>query len=136
VKQVKCVTLDDALQACSGPFAIKIDVEGHEEKVLRGARNILKEPCVVQVENFREILEFPPGYSKVARIGPDSYYSNIDLQELRARNLFEYASAMMIESNHERKSAAIHVGDFALSVSGRSYDLVKRIALRVFGSRL
>jgi FkbM family methyltransferase len=136
VEQAKCVTLDDALGACPGPFAIKIDVEGHEENVLRGARNLLENPCVVQVENYRETLEFPRGYWKVARIGPDWYYSNMDRHKLRARDLFEHASAMVIESNHERKSAAIHAGDFALSVSGRSYEMIKRVALRIFGSRL
>jgi FkbM family methyltransferase len=136
VEQVDCVTLDDALGSCSGPFAIKIDVEGHEENVLRGARKLLENPCVVQVENFRETLEIPEGYSKVARIGPDWYYSNMDTPELLAQDLFEQATAIMIESNHERKSAAIHAGDFALSVSGRSYEIIKKTALRIFGSRL
>lgn len=136
VEQVECVTLDDALEGCSGPFGIKIDVEGHEENVLRGASTLLKNPCVVQVENFNDRLEFPEGYSKIARIGPDWYYSNIESLQLRARDLFEQASAMMIEANHERKSDAIHAGDFALVVSGRSYDVIKRIALKIFGSRL
>lgn len=136
IEQVKCVTLDDALRACSGPFAIKIDVEGHEQKVLRGARNVLEAPCLLQVENYRETLELPRGYSKVAMIGPDWYYSNMDREELQAPILFEQAAQMLIKSNHETKSAAIHAGDFALSVSGRSYETVKRIALRFLGSRL
>ncbi len=134
VEQVECVTLDDALAACSGPFAIKIDVEGHEENVLRGATKLLENQCVIQVENFGERLSFPESYSKIAQIGPDWYYSN--MPGLCARDLFECASAMMIESNHEQKFASIHAGNFALSVSGRSYELIKKVALRVFGSRL
>ena len=134
VEQIECVTLDDALGTCSGPFALKIDVEGHEEKVLRGARNLLGHPCVIQVENFGEELNLPEGYSRIAQIGPDWYYSN--MSDFHAGELFERASTMMIESNHERKSAAIHAGDFAFSVSGQSYELIKRVALKFFSSRL
>ena len=134
VDEIECVTLDDALRSHAGPFALKIDVEGHEEKVLRGARNLLRHPCVIQVENYGEKLDLPEGYSRIAQIGPDWYFSNIP--GLHAIDLFEQASAMMIKSNHENKAASIHAGDFALSVSGQSYDLIKRVALKFFGSRL
>ena len=51
VEQVECVTLDDALEGCSGPFGIKIDVEGMELDVLNGAREtIARERPVLIVE--------------------------------------------------------------------------------------
>ena len=134
VDQIKCVALDEALGSCSGPFALKIDVEGHEKEVLSGARSLLVNPCVIQVENYGEELKLPEGYNKIAQIGPDWYFSN--MSNLYAADLFEQAATMMIEANHERKSASIHIGDFALSVSGTSYDFFKRIALKYFGSRL
>lgn len=134
VDQIECVTLDNALADYLGPFALKIDVEGHEEKVLRGAEKLLRHPCVIQIESFGDSLNLPDGYAKIAQIGPDSYFSNIP--SLNAVDLFEKASTMMIESNHEKKIATIHAGDFALSVSGKSYAFVKRVAVKFFGSRL
>ena len=134
VNQIECVTLDSALADYPGPFALKIDVEGHEERVLRGAQDLLKHPCVIQVESFGDSLNLPDGYSKIAQIGPDWYFSN--MPNLNAVDLFEEASTTMIESNHEKKIATIHAGDFALSVSGKSYAFVKRIAVKFFGSRL
>jgi FkbM family methyltransferase len=134
VDQVECVTLDSALADYPGPFALKIDVEGHEERVLRGAQELLENPCVIQVESYGETLTLPECYSRIAKIGPDWYFSNI--RGLHAADLFERATAMMIESNHEKKTASIHAGDFALSVSGKSYAVVRRIALKFVGSRL
>ena len=99
VDQIDCVTLDDALGTCAGPFALKIDVEGHEEKVLRGARNLLRNPCVIQVESYGKEPNLPDGYSRIAQIGPDWYYSN--MPGFHADDLFERSSTMMIESNHE-----------------------------------
>ena len=134
VDEIECVTLDDALGSHAGPFALKIDVEGHEEKVLRGARNLLRHPCVIQVENYGEKLDLPEDYSRIAQIGPDWYFSN--MPGFHAIELFEQASAMMIESNHEKKVASIHAGDFAFSVTGRTYELIKRVTLKFFASRL
>lgn len=134
VEQVDCVTLDEALADCPSPLAIKIDVEGHEKQVLAGARDILDNPCVIQVENYAGDLDLPDSFTKMATIGPDWYYSNI--AGIDAISLFEQASAMMIKSNHETKSASIHLGDFALTVSGRSYEIFKRVAKKCIGSRL
>ena len=134
VEQIKCITLDEALDSCAGPFALKIDVEGHEKQVLSGARSLLVHPCIIQVENYGEELKLPDGYNKIAQIGPDWYFSNIS--NLYAADLFEQAATMMIEANHEMKSASIHVGDLALSVTGRTYTFAKRIALKFFRSRL
>ena len=89
---------------------------------------------MIQIESFGDSLNLPDGYAKIAQIGPDSYFSNIP--SLNAVDLFEKASTMMIESNHEKKIATIHAGDFALSVSGKSYAFVKRVAVKFFGSRL
>jgi FkbM family methyltransferase len=134
IDEIECVSLDDTLQSYLGPFALKIDVEGHEKQVLDGASRVLLSPCVIQVENYAGYIKLPEDFYRITQIGPDCYYSNI--QRLDAIRLFELASAMMIEANHEVKAATIHAGNFAISVSGKSYEIIKRIALKLFSSQL
>lgn len=76
--------LDALIESCDRTIAIKIDTEGHELNVIRGAKNLLvKNCCVIQVESFgnkaqelRELLA-RLGYKLVRTIGNDHYYSNI-----------------------------------------------------------
>ena len=52
---VRKAKLDDLLDFAGRKIAIKIDVEGHEQSVLRGmTRTLLENECVVMVESFPE----------------------------------------------------------------------------------
>jgi len=135
---VEAVTLDDELAAAEGPFAIKIDVEGHEVAVLNGARTILaKQRCVLQVEDYggaASKLLAPLGYRQVARIGPDHFFTNV--AGVEARRTFEAALDEMIAANHENKKVTLKRGDFGLEIAGRSYTRLARAMRRLFGGRL
>ncbi len=133
VRQVPCVTLDATCAQVAAPIAIKIDVEGHETQVLAGATDLLRKPCIIQVEDFDETIAID-GYRRIFRVGPDSYLTNID--GIDAVAIFEDAARRMIDANHERKAVMLNAGDLSLSISGRSYQLLKRVLLPVIGSRL
>jgi FkbM family methyltransferase len=120
---VPAVTLDEDLPGFSGPIAMKIDVEGHERAVLEGARRTLAHnSCILQIEDFGGELgayldDF--GYRQLIRLGPDHYFTNI--AELDVIAACELAADAMISSAHASKSFALHAGDLALEVSGRTY---------------
>lgn len=139
---VEAVTLDDELSGAPGPLCLKIDVEGHEVAVLRGARNILaSNQAILQIENYGgeidEVLA-EMGYFAATRIGHDFYFTNIAaLRPPEAiLEMFETACADLIASNHENKTVTIKRGDFAVQISGKTYRLAKRLAQRVIGRRL
>jgi len=65
-------------------LAVKVDVEGHEVHVIRGAEKLLtNNNCVLQVEAYGEIggeltsLLSNMGYSKIFSVKADHYYSNV-----------------------------------------------------------
>lgn len=131
--ELECVTLDSVAGGIPEPIAIKIDVEGHERQVLSGAMATLRKPCVLQIEDLDGSLEIE-GYRRLSRIGPDTYFTNIN--GIEAAEIFEKASALLIEANHENKSASLRVGPFGISISGPPYRALKSVALKLFGSRL
>jgi FkbM family methyltransferase len=134
---VEAVTLDAELAAAEEPLAMKIDVEGHEVAVLNGARSVLANRCVLQVEDFGGAvtrLLAPLGYRQIARIGPDYYFTNVPGVE--AQSIFETALDAMIAANHENKKATLKRGDFSLEVAGQSYTRLARVMRRLFGGRL
>jgi FkbM family methyltransferase len=137
VEDVEAVTLDDELADCPQPIALKIDVEGHERDVIAGASAILASArCVLQVENYAGGIDdlLPRDYRRLTQVGPDSYFTNIP--DFDTVEIYEHAAAAMIEANHERKGVAFGRGDFNVEITGRSYELLRRIATRVLGSRL
>lgn len=80
---VKTVPLDRVLSDASKMICMKIDVEGHEMKALRGAKNLLKNNrAIVQLEDYSgdkgniNDLMGELGYSRVLHIGPDQYFTN------------------------------------------------------------
>lgn len=84
---VRVSRMDDIVQYSGHPLLVKIDVEGHEYRTLRGAVNTLS-------KNFGflqlEILEQNPdkesivgflrsiGWEKLISAGPDYYFTNVD----------------------------------------------------------
>lgn len=90
--QVQAQTLDTFVAtgclAGEGPSAVKIDVEGHEMAVLKGATRLLRQPCVLQIEVYGQdgpedtqidtfLAEF--GYRRFWQIGADRYFAPADL---------------------------------------------------------
>ena len=81
--EVETRTLDELLKFEGERIGIKIDVEGHERNVIKGAQRLLTSNiAVIQAElGYRQSLpvvellqEF--GYHKIIAIGPDFYFSN------------------------------------------------------------
>jgi FkbM family methyltransferase len=85
VIKVSTVCLDDLNEEIAGSCMIKVDTEGHEVDVIRGGEGFLRRNnCVVQIEEghgksegcIKDIFA-AYGYSKILKIGPDSYYTNV-----------------------------------------------------------
>lgn len=82
IRKLDSITLDSFFNYSDTTLAIKIDVEGHELNVLKGAENLLTQnPSFIQIEHYvgTEIDDFLSniGYSKIHSAGHDYYYSNI-----------------------------------------------------------
>jgi FkbM family methyltransferase len=81
LKEVDTRRLDDVLAIEGERIAIKIDTEGHELKVIRGAERLLtRNRCFVQVESFDDSLLGPLaelGYRPIHRIRNDWYFDNL-----------------------------------------------------------
>ncbi|MAB10969.1 FkbM family methyltransferase [Hyphomonas sp.] len=88
---VECIALDNYADVTDEVLALKIDVEGHEAHVVRGARKLLSDNiCVIQIEDYggqdRETsaLLHELGYTKITTAKNDHYYSNAPvLQDVR-----------------------------------------------------
>ena len=101
----------DSLKIRNEIISIKIDVEGHEFKVLQGMVDTLTEnECVLQIESYLEdelinndIFLKNLFYERILRCGPDSYYTNNqnlrdchqvkECVESSFRDLIKYSSA-------------------------------------------
>jgi len=56
--RVKCLALDTWLNASDEVIVLKIDVEGHEDSVLRGAaKTLMNNHCLIQIEVFKQFRE-------------------------------------------------------------------------------
>jgi FkbM family methyltransferase len=135
---VESVRLDDELVSIAGPIVLKIDVEGHELSVLEGAVSTLsKKHCIIQIENFQGAVDqffSELNYRKLTSIGPDAYFTNID--DIEPLETYELATATLIKANHEDKSMVLSRGDIGLIISGRVYEIVRKIALKLLGGKL
>lgn len=139
VVSIDAVTLDDELTDVAGPICMKVDVEGHEPTVVRGGEKTLRNnPTIIQIEDYRD--EITPaleklGYSRLTRIGPDCYFSNIaSLKDPAVMvALYEQASDALIKASHEHKSITLQSGDLGLRISGKTYDRARRLVRRILG---
>ncbi len=106
VIQVQSLPLDNMLETQDARILLKIDTEGHEEGVILGAQNLLKNNiCIIQVEtghgaqNTSIIQRLENlGYSKMFTLGPDAYYTNGKFAiPSEARNLLSEACSKLID---------------------------------------
>jgi FkbM family methyltransferase len=86
---VEAVSVDSFVTSTGGNFLMKIDVEGHEESVLKGMHNTLAgNKVVMQIEVFEQDHERV--FAEVSRLGlrqihsiyPDYYLTNMTVEEL------------------------------------------------------
>jgi FkbM family methyltransferase len=106
--EVQAVPLDDVLDLAGKRLCIKIDVEGHEPRVLRGMRNLLqRSESVLQIEDYasdaaemdRRMASY--GFEPLLRIGADRYFTNSADRpsERELINLFESACEALVQTN-------------------------------------
>jgi FkbM family methyltransferase len=107
---VDCVPLDSIGIETSGTLCVKIDVEGHEKRVLLGAEAALtRNQAIIQMERYEKnvcvseiLLRY--GYRRLCVVGPDCYYTNISrLTCDDVITVFEKASHTLIASNFEAR---------------------------------
>lgn len=82
VRELDGVRLDTFCNLKNTPIALKIDVEGHELHVLKGAEALLRDnPTFIQIEHYIEYevdnLLSSYGYFRFHSAGHDHYFSNI-----------------------------------------------------------
>lgn len=138
---VEAITLDELFpEPAASPLCIKIDVEGHESAVIDGARAMLTaNKAVIQVEgyeeaggsNSRKLEEL--GYFRLTAIGPDHYFSNLELLRDPASVIAVYERALqqMIAFNNSNKPVVLELGDFAVQLSGGSAAIARNLKRRI-----
>lgn len=120
--EVETRTLDELLKFEGERIGIKIDVEGHERNVIKGAQRLLASNIgVIQAElGYKHSLpvidllqEF--GYHKIISIGPDFYFSNEPSMRSPAEFLpiIETQLARLIALDLERQKKSREVLDEA-----------------------
>ncbi len=126
--QVRSLKLDEEFKYSHKKLVLKIDVEGGEEDVLKGARNLLtNNACLIQIENFAQNSQTITdifneyGYKKLLHIKDDFYYTNdtcfddIDLFETLQDIVGEYIDILKDSSNYQKKNAQLINIDAILS---------------------
>lgn len=104
---VRTSELDSVLNISQRVISIKIDVEGHELQVLRGAAQTLtNNRCIVQIEDYQAenngqiTFLLNSGYKWLFNVGPDNYFSNMpQWREGTLVRAFSAASSTMIFEN-------------------------------------
>ena len=107
--EVECITLDSIDVLDGEVIGLKVDVEGHELNVLRGAKKLLSSsPSVIQIENFGNVDLHETlrslGYFNFFSAGHDAYFTNIrNFQDpIFVKRAVEYATTLFIEVKSER----------------------------------
>jgi FkbM family methyltransferase len=109
ITAVEAISVDDLNCLKGKVLGLKIDVEGHELKVLRGAKQtLLHSPAIVQVEHYigddidQELHEL--GYFRLFAAGHDHYFTNIKnfSNPLFVNRAVEYAGTLFVESQSGR----------------------------------
>ena len=107
--EVECITLDSIDDLKGKVIGLKVDVEGHELNVLRGAKKLLSSsPTVIQIENFGNVDLHETlrslGYFNFYTAGHDAYFTNIrNFQDpIFVKRAVEYATTLFIEVKSDR----------------------------------
>ena len=87
VRMIRLEQLDTAI-ADSGPIMIKIDVEGGEEAVLQGAKEILANPClkVVELETVTRESASILNRNEFERAYYDPFFHSLDREPIRLKS--------------------------------------------------
>lgn len=138
---VEAVALDQCLPPdLSAPLCLKIDVEGHEPAVIKGATATLeRREAIIQIEcygdsgqeNARALEKL--GYRLLTAIGPDHYLSNIkaltDVDVVIAA--YKEAVERFIAYGHRMASPTLSLGSIRLEIGGTAGDLLRKIKRRL-----
>lgn len=89
VRNVRSVAIDDLLQIKDAHLVIKMDVEAHEDRALRGMRKLIESNQVIlQIEIYKEqtqsvvpVLE-EMGLRQICDMYPDFFYTNVPIETL------------------------------------------------------
>lgn len=109
---VKSNTLDNLYKIKNQILLFKIDTEGHEFNVIKGAKKLLSNNnCIIQLElEFQDTKKVKElfktiNYTKIFTIGPDSFYTNIkDLTKSKLQKEFlENAISSLIYTKWGKK---------------------------------
>jgi FkbM family methyltransferase len=104
--EVPAVTLDEKVPLEDRIIVAKIDVEGHEMTMLRGAVNTLsKNKCLIQIEDYQgegaglHKIFAERGYRWMFNVGPDQYFTNINIDDAAIVRAFSVASTAAVAEN-------------------------------------
>lgn len=145
---VESQPLDSLGIKSAGRLALKIDVEGHEESVLKGAEQLLtKNQAIIQIEHYGEddtVLRMlgDYGYRKLFNVGPDQYFTNIDQFTCETIvKVFERMAKDLIAANfdtptNERRPLHLKLfPGFKVELSGGLAGFARRTKNRVLARR-
>ena len=106
--EMECCAIDSQFKQTGKSVCVKIDVEGHEIEVLKGAREFLTNNiCLIQIELYGKNEDSATnllsdlGYFKVFRVEHDVYFSNEDYLRdplVVLKNIEDAASLLVKES--------------------------------------
>lgn len=145
-QQVPIETLDKLVDIQDRNIVLKIDVEGHEHKVLLGAERLLStNRGVIQIEIHesapdgpasREFLE-KLGWTKLLRVGWDYYYSNLpEHQSADGRTAaIEGVMSHIVEHNlnAEQPSRRELMPGVTFELSRKRVDSIKKVLRKLPG---
>ena len=122
---VEAIKIDEVLVEEGRRVCIKIDVEGHEPAALAGmARYLSRNDVLLQIEDYTKsgelqaILE-PHGFGRLFRIGPDTYFSNIQPlpSDRECVEFFEAAAERLVATNLAALESLYSQGPSPVTVS-------------------
>jgi len=132
--------LDDIMNLTGQNIIIKIDVEGHEYNVLKGAQKILTDNHgFMQIEihddslNFKNTMDFLKyiGWNKIIRVGWDYYFSNLPKyqeEKFRVELTEAFLSDFVDQSlNGERPARRTLFKGFTIELSRKNMDKIKNL---------
>ncbi len=143
VSEVRCSKLDDEISHEGRDILLKVDVEGHELSLLRGAQRTLGENRgFMQIEihpespSREETIQLlgELGWQQLLRVGPDHYFTNVPeaINDPFRVALLDDAMDILVESSKSGQRASrrrIAPGVY-LEVSRRKADAIKRLLRR------
>lgn len=143
VETVDCARLDDVVSTTGREVVIKVDVEGHELSLLRGATRTLRDNRgFLQIEihdspSYTETVELimSLGWQLLGRVGPDHYFTNMPQYGDGAASfaaLLEEGLKLLLDESKTgpRASRRRLMSGVYLQISRRKVNAIKRVIRR------